>query len=216
MTQITACGEPAPCLERMREVVGRALALLEAADRQLGQSQLAARSSIARAASILQAGIGHTAEANGAPENTGILLSWQARRVQDYIEEHLDKPITVRDLSAVLYRTQAHFSRAFKRTFGLSPHAFVLRRRIERASQLMLEGKTPLSEIALRCGFTDQAHFSKRFRLHTGATPTAWRREQLLQARVLDNTLTAEQPGIQRPAPRPQHGQSQAKGRING
>ncbi len=182
---------------QMREVVGRALALLEAANRQLAPSQLAARSSIARAASILQAGIGQSSLLRGSTDNTGSLLPWQARRVQEYIEENLDKSITVRDLSAVLYRTQAHFSRAFKRTFGLSPHAYVLRRRIERAGQLMLEGNTPLSEIALRCGFTDQAHFSKRFRLHTGATPTAWRREQLLQRRiprqgVSDNALTAE------------------------
>ena len=182
---------------QMREVVGRALALLEAANRQLAPSQLAARSAIARAASILQAGIGHSTPLGGSTDNTGSLLPWQARRVQEYIEENLDKSITVRDLSAVLYRTQAHFSRAFKRTFGLSPHAYVLRRRIERAGQLMLEGNTPLSEIALRCGFTDQAHFSKRFRLHTGATPTAWRREQLMQRRVSrqgvsDNALAAE------------------------
>lgn len=197
MTQIKSCAEPAECHVQMREVVGRALVLLEAADRQLGPAQLAARSSIARAASILQAGIGHPTHANSSVDNTGSLLPWQARRVQEYIEEHLDKSITVSDLSAVLYRTQAHFSRAFKRTFGVSPHAYVLRRRIERASQLMLEGNTPLSEIALRCGFTDQAHFSKRFRLHTGATPTAWRREQLLQRRVSrqsssDNALAAE------------------------
>jgi AraC-like DNA-binding protein len=197
ITQIVTSAEPSTCVVQIREVVSRALALLEAADRQLGPSQVEARSSIARAASILQAGIGRPRHPNGSTDNTGTLLPWQARRVQEYIEEHLDKSITVRDLSAVLYRTQAHFSRAFKRTFGLSPHAYVLRRRIERAGQLMLEGNTPLSEIALRCGFTDQAHFSKRFRLHTGATPTAWRREQLLQRRISrqsisDNTLAAE------------------------
>lgn len=197
MTQIKSCAEPAECLVQMREVVGRALVLLEAADRQLGPAQLAARSSIARAAAILQAGVGHSTHTSSPVDNTGSLLPWQARRVQEYIEEHLDRSITVRDLSAVLYRTQAHFSRAFKRTFGVSPHAYVLRRRIERAGQLMLAGNTPLSEIALRCGFTDQAHFSKRFRLHTGATPTAWRREQLLHPRVArssssDNALAAE------------------------
>jgi AraC family transcriptional regulator len=197
LTQIQGPTDAATCIVQMREVVGRALALLEAANRQLAPSQLAARASIARAAAILQAGIGHSSPHSGSTDNTGSLLPWQARRVQEYIEENLDKSITVRDLSAVLYRTQAHFSRAFKRTFGLSPHAYVLRRRIERAGQLMLEGNTPLSEIALRCGFTDQAHFSKRFRLHTGATPTAWRREQLMQPRVSrqsasNNALTAE------------------------
>ena len=194
MTQIKPSTEPAVHLVQMREVVGRALALLEVAGRQLGHTQLEARSSIARAASILQAGIGHHTHAGGSTDNTGNLLPWQARRVQEYIEENLDKSVTVRDLSAVLYRTQAHFSRAFKRTFGLSPHAYILRRRIERASQLMLENNTPLSEIALRCGFTDQAHFSKRFRLHTGATPTAWRREQLLRTRMVEREPLTRSP----------------------
>lgn len=202
LTQIKPSAEATVYLVQMREVVGRALALLEAAGRQLGQTQLEARSSIARAASILEAGIGHHTHAGSSKDNIGSLLPWQARRVQEYIEENLDKSVTVRDLSAVLYRTQAHFSRAFKRTFGLSPHAYILRRRIERASHLMLENNTPLSEIALRCGFTDQAHFSKRFRLHTGATPTAWRRERLIKSRLLerepplrgssDNSLAAE------------------------
>jgi AraC family transcriptional regulator len=172
------------CVANMREVVGRALALLEAADRQLEQSQVAARSSIAQAASILQAGISHTGPTSRSNEGARALLPWQARRVQDYIEGNLDKPIRVRDLSALVYRTQAHFSRAFKRTFGLSPHAYVLRRRIQVAAQLMIQTSTSLSEIALKCGFTDQAHFSKRFRQHTGATPRAWRREQLEETRL--------------------------------
>jgi AraC family transcriptional regulator len=169
---------------RLQEVVGRAVALLEAAGRELGQTQEAARSSIARAASILRAGIGHPAPPGSPRGGIAALLPWQSRRVLDYIEEHLGTPIRVSDLSVLLNRTEAHFSRVFKRTFGVSPHAYVLRRRIERASRLMIESSTPLSEIALKCGFNDQAHFSKRFRQHTGATPAAWRREQLLPACV--------------------------------
>jgi AraC family transcriptional regulator len=178
MTEIKVDTEHSARLVHMREVVGRAVALLEAADRELGQTQEVARSSIARAASILLAGIGDpgwTSARGGA----AALLPWQSRRVIDYIEEHLGTPIRVSDLSALLHRTEAHFSRVFKRTFGVSPHAYVLRRRIERASQLMIESTAPLCEIALKCGFNDQAHLSKRFRQYTGATPAAWRREQL-------------------------------------
>jgi AraC family transcriptional regulator len=171
-------------LIHMQEVVGRAVALLEAADRELGQAQEAARSSIARATSILLAGIGHSAQTGSPRGGAAALLPWQSRRVVDYIEEHLGTPIRVSDLSMVLHRTEAHFSRTFKRTFGVSPHAYVLRRRIELASRLMIESTTPLSEIALKCGFNDQAHLSKRFRQHTGATPAAWRREQLLRTCV--------------------------------
>jgi uncharacterized protein len=65
--------------------------------------------------------------------------------LQTTIEEHLGSPIRVSDLGALLHWTEAHFSRVFKQTFGISPHAYLLRRRIERASRLMIESTTPLS-----------------------------------------------------------------------
>jgi AraC-like DNA-binding protein len=115
----------------------------------------------------------------GRPRASGArLLNWQARRVREYIEANLGQRILVADLSGVLRRTEAHFSRAFKRTFGHSPHAYVMSRRVEWATQLMLTGDTALSEIALRCGFADQAHLCKQFRRHLGTTPAAWRRAQ--------------------------------------
>jgi AraC-like DNA-binding protein len=163
----------------MQELVCRAVALLEAADRQLGQTQEAARSAIARAASILLAEISRSEDVNSTREGGG-LLPWQARRVADYIEEHLGTPIRVSDLSALVHRTESHFSRVFKLTFGISPHAYVLHRRIDRAARLMIESTELLAEIALKCGFNDQAHFSKRFRQHMGATPAAWRRARML------------------------------------
>jgi transcriptional regulator GlxA family with amidase domain len=165
-------------LVNIREVVGRVLTLLAAAERELGQAQEVAKSSIARASSILVAEIGHSA-ATPRREGTSALLPWQARRVQDHIERHIGEPIRVCDLSALVCRTEAHFSRAFKQSFGVSPHVYLSRRRIELASQLMIQSSTPLSEIALKCGFNDQAHLCKRFRQHTGATPAAWRRAQL-------------------------------------
>ena len=55
-------------------------------------------------------------------------------------------------------------SRSFKRTFGESPHAFLVRRRVELAAQYMLTTDAPLSDIALRCGFADQPHLCKHFR----------------------------------------------------
>jgi AraC family transcriptional regulator len=183
MTEIKVGSGRSVRLVLMQEVVGRAVALLEAADRELGQTQEGARSSIARATSILLAGIGHPAQLYCSRGSTAALLPWQSRRVLDHIDEHLGKTIRVADLSALLHRTEAHFSRLFKQTFGVSPHAYVLCRRIELASRLMIESAAPLSEIALKCGFNDQAHLSKRFRQQMGATPAAWRREQLSRTR---------------------------------
>jgi AraC family transcriptional regulator len=166
----------------IQEVVGRVVTLLNDADRELGQTQEAAKSSIARAASILMAEIGRSAALPAPCEGVARLLPWQASRVREYIERNIAQPIKVSDLSTLVFRTEAHFSRAFKRSFGHTPHAYVLRRRIEVASQLMIESSTPLSQIALKCGFNDQAHLCKQFRKHTGATPAAWRRAQMSQS----------------------------------
>ena len=86
--------------------------------------------------------------------------------------------VLVSDLSAVVRLSQAYFSRSFMQTFGLSPHAFVLRRRVELAAQLMLESADSLTEIALRCGFSDQPHLCRRFRKLVGETPGTWRRSR--------------------------------------
>ena len=104
------------------------------------------------------------------------MLAWQARKVRDYIDSHLKGPVLVADLCALVQRSEAHFSRSFKRTFGESPHAFLVRRRVELAAQYMLTTDASLSDIALRRGFTDQAHLCKHFRQSTGQTPAAWRR----------------------------------------
>ena len=182
MLEIKARPGNAVRLMHIREVVGRVVTLLNDADRELGQTQEAAKSSIARAASILMAEIGHSAALPARCEGVAPLLPWQASRVREYIERNIAQGIRVSDLSALVFRTAAHFSRAFKRSFGLTPHAYVVRRRIELASQLMIESRTPLSQIALKCGFNDQAHLCKRFRKHTGATPAAWRRAQMSQS----------------------------------
>jgi AraC-like DNA-binding protein len=104
------------------------------------------------------------------------MLAWQVRRIQDYIDRNITEPIKVSELCALVNRTPSHFSRTFKRAVGLSPHAYVLRRRIQLASQLLARSEMPLSEIALNCGFGDQSHLSNRFREHSGMTPAAWRR----------------------------------------
>jgi AraC family transcriptional regulator len=70
----------------------------------------------------------------------------------------------------------SYFSSAFKTSFGLSPHNYIVAQRVEFAKQLMLNTSAPLCEIALDCGLADQAHLSRVFRRLTGTTPSAWRR----------------------------------------
>lgn len=164
----------------LRVLVSSVVDLLNTAQQQLEVNREAARASISRASSLLWV----EANKNFEPDASGhcSLLGWQIRRVSDYIDAHLSGRILVSDLSTIVQRSQAHFSRAFKRTFGVSPHLYILRRRIEKASHLMLMSDDSLSDIALACGMSDQPHLCKIFRQMTGRTPAAWRRERRVLA----------------------------------
>jgi AraC-like DNA-binding protein len=151
-------------------------ALLETAKRELERDREAAKASLVTASTILQAEIERSSGANGF--TTGGLAGWQIVRVRAYIDSNLHRTIHIRDLSAVARRSPAHFCRKFKLAVGVSPHAYVVRRRLERARHLMMTSPKPLSEIALSAGFSDQAHLCRLFRQAFGQSPANWRRER--------------------------------------
>ena len=155
--------------------VRHAIALLDSAACLLGRTEQVAYDTLLEAASLLRKQL-DSQVTTGSSDRRGRLLAWQARKVQGYIDSHITGPVPVPELCALVRLSEAHFSRSFKRTFGESPHAFVIRRRLEFAAQYMLQSDAPLSDIALRCGFADQAHLSKLFRQSSGLTPSAWRR----------------------------------------
>ncbi|OSJ25699.1 helix-turn-helix domain-containing protein [Bradyrhizobium japonicum] len=150
--------------------------LLETARRELERDRDAARVSLATASHILQAEIERCSGASGSTR--GGLAAWQILRVRAYIDSNLHRTIHIRDLSAVARRSPAHFSRKFKLAVGESPHAYVVRRRLERACHLMMTSAASLSEIALNVGFSDQAHLCRLFRHAFGRSPANWRRER--------------------------------------
>jgi AraC family transcriptional regulator len=160
---------------RSREWMHRVISLLEAAVVQLHDQEHPAQGTLLEAASLLRQQVPPRV-AGKVSDGKERLLAWQARKVRDYIDSHITAPILVADLCALVQRSEAHFSRSFKCTFGESPHSFVVRRRVELAAQHMLTTDASLSDIALRCGFADQAHLSKQFRQAAGQTPAAWRR----------------------------------------
>jgi AraC family transcriptional regulator len=156
------------------------IALLDAAIGHLHQEQ-EAHGAILEATSLLRRQVDPQPLERAADDGKERLLTWQARKVLDYIDRHITSRVLVADLCAQVWRSEAHFSRSFKGTFGYSPHAFVVRRRIELAAKYMLNTDMSLSEIALGCGFVDQAHLCKQFRMVTGETPAAWRRAKRAQ-----------------------------------
>ncbi len=105
----------------------------------------------------------------------GGLPGWRLRRVLEYIEAHLREDIGLADLAAAVDLSPYHFSRAFKETTGLSPHAYVIRRRVERSKELLAGTGLALAEVALACGFASQSHFSTAFRKLTGMSPGRYR-----------------------------------------
>jgi AraC family transcriptional regulator len=162
-----------------REWLHQLTTLVESALDQFRDLQ-PAQSTLLEAASLLRRQI-EPPVARRISEENGRLRAWQARKVLDYIDRHLAGPVLVADLCSLVQRSEGHFSNSFKRTFGESPHVFLVRRRVELAARYMLTTEACLSDIALRCGFTDQAHLSNRFRQFTGQTPAAWRRARKME-----------------------------------
>jgi AraC family transcriptional regulator len=152
--------------------------LLDDARKEFDLDREVAKAHLTRAASLLRVEIDRKSAGIASDERTGGLVAWQVRRLIVFIEARLDQPIHLQELGAVSKLSTAYFSRAFKRTFRDTPHSYIVRKRLERAESLMLRSDLSLSDIALRCGFTDQAHLCKLFRRHHSQTPAAWRRER--------------------------------------
>jgi AraC family transcriptional regulator len=106
------------------------------------------------------------------------LVAWQRRRVLEHIDTHLANTLRNKDLAELVDYSEFHFNVAFRNSVGASPHEYLIRRRIERAQQLMLTTPMPLCDVASECGLADQAHLSRLFRKVVGETPAAWRRER--------------------------------------
>jgi AraC family transcriptional regulator len=93
------------------------------------------------------------------------------------VDERLADRITVKFLARGTGLSPAHFSREFKRTTGETPHAFVMRRRLEHAHEFLADGGS-IADAALCSGFSDQAHLSRLFKRRYFVTPGAFRRAQ--------------------------------------
>jgi AraC family transcriptional regulator len=100
----------------------------------------------------------------------------QRRRAIDFMQEHLDVNLSLRDVAKSLGMTQYRFARAFRNATGVSVHRSLIDMRLNRARELLSQTKCPLAEIAYACGFSSQSHMTSWFRRKHGMTPNQFRR----------------------------------------
>lgn len=97
------------------------------------------------------------------------------KRVRDMLEDgYLSSP-SLTELAGIAGVHQVHLSREFRKHYNCTIGEFIRKRRVEHACRMLTQTNTPLSEIALTCGFSDQSHFSAMFKSHVGLTPAKYR-----------------------------------------
>ncbi len=100
------------------------------------------------------------------------------KQVTEYIHNHLHQDVKLVELAAIAQMSPYHFLRLFKQSMGITPHQYILQRRIEKAKYLLQHSELSIADIAVRVGFCDQSHLTRYFKRIVGVTP-----KQLLQAR---------------------------------
>ena len=114
-----------------------------------------------------------------APARSGAgLAPHRLQRVIACIEARLAEHVQVRELADEIHMSPFHFARMFKLATGHAPHAYITRRRMERAKELLASTQLPLLEVAARVGYQTQAHFTGVFHRYVGTTPRVYRLQQ--------------------------------------
>lgn len=109
------------------------------------------------------------------PDRTG-LSDRQLHAVRDLVEYCLSEPLPLERMAAAANLSVSRFARQFKARTGLTPHQFVLTRRVEEACRLLAHSAIPIGEVARRCGFSHQEHLTRVIRARTQTTPAVIRK----------------------------------------
>jgi AraC family transcriptional regulator len=110
-----------------------------------------------------------------SPAVTSLSASQRAL-LADHIERNLGSDLSIVDLSGLLGYTPDHFTRLFRRAFGITPHRYVTQRRVEKAKSMLRDTQQTLVNVALCCGFSSQAHLTVIFKRLAGTTPGDYRK----------------------------------------
>ncbi|MFC0146584.1 helix-turn-helix domain-containing protein [Sphingobium scionense] len=106
-----------------------------------------------------------------------VLAPWQVSLAMRTMCGSLGGAISISDVATRCRLSLCYFVRAFTNTVGISPYAWFANQRILCAKRLLASSALPLAQVALECGFSDQAHFTNAFAKAAGMTPARWRRK---------------------------------------
>ena len=104
------------------------------------------------------------------------LSASQIRLITDYMDSRLAEKTTIVELAARLDLTRFHFIRSFKQAAGIPPHQFMIRRRVDRAKELLADRHVTIAEVAAKTGFGSAIQLTRAFRRVVGTTPSSYRR----------------------------------------
>jgi AraC-like DNA-binding protein len=106
----------------------------------------------------------------------GGLAPWQEKRSKEMLAGDLTGATPLHEIAGACGLSVSHFSRAFHKSTGLAPHAWLLNARVESARAMLRSGDASLSTIARASGFADQSHFARVFTHRVGLSPGTWRK----------------------------------------
>lgn len=119
--------------------------------------------------------LGRNGARKASREHTGGLSRRALKDATDYIGDNLEKDLTLAAIAGAAHMSPYHFSRLFKLSTGLTPHRYVIGRRVGRAKELLRGTALPIAEIALLCGFANQSHLNRHVKRLLGVNPKALR-----------------------------------------
>jgi AraC family transcriptional regulator len=113
----------------------------------------------------------HQSAPRSVPRARGHLSEAECHRLRSYIRDRLGEDLSVMDLAAHVGRRPRHFSTLFRQAFGVPPHRYVLRQRLDQGARLLASGDLDVANVAFRLGFCSQSHFASAFRSAFGVSP---------------------------------------------
>ena len=103
------------------------------------------------------------------------LPRWRLAKVVDFVDAHLDQPISIDDLSLAAGISRSHFIRSFHEQVGETPHRWLMKHRLEQAKILLQSTDEDMAQVAARCGFSSQSHLCTAMKGAVGMSPKRWR-----------------------------------------